>query len=547
MVRGDRRLPPAYPLLLAVAPTLEIAARSAGQYRSSDLATVLAAIGLLTGIVLIALFAVLRRFDRDRAGPLAGILTALVVGWCFYYLPTRAALASAAPRLGSHAILLPVGLVATTAAVWWLVRRPVARLRAPSAFLSRFAFVLVALVAWRAAAAEERRPRLVRRSEVVRELSAPVRTFGPVVPDRNTPPRDIYLIVLDGQANGRVLQEVFGYDNTSFEDSLRALGFVVPRDVRSNYVQTYLSVASLLNAAHLTGLASDAGVASKDHSLPTYLVQHNRAARFLREQGYEYVLFPSAWWAATSSSPLADRTFDPQPGFDPVAAAHRTELRLAVLRSSLLGLAFPSAPAELPVVQHILRSFEGLREVPADPDPTFAFAHVLIPHDPYVLDGRCAPLAEPISEREAADTPEQRAAYIAQVRCAERLVLDLVTELLRRSANPPLILVVGDHGPAFADVGFYAHPERVPAAFVRQRLGAFGAFHLPAGGESGLREPVTLVNVLGHVLRYYFGADLPPSPDAMYVSGEYLYRFHPVDPRLLDRRPGASEPAVAER
>ena len=133
-----------------------------------------------------------------------------------------------------------------------------------------------------------------------------------------------------------------------------------------------------------------------------------------------------------------------------------------------------------------------------------------------------------------ADTPEQRAAYIGQVRCVDRLVLDLVTSLLRRSSTPPVIAVVGDHGPRFSDVGFYGHPERVSAAFVRERFGAFGAFYLPAGGDSALGRPVTLVNVMGNVLRYYFAADLPPVADSMYVSGERLYCFYPVEPRLLE-------------
>jgi hypothetical protein len=94
--------------------------------------------------------------------------------------------------------------------------------------------------------------------------------------------------------------------------------------------------------------------------------------------------------------------------------------------------------------------------------------------------------------------------------------------------------VVGDHGPRFADVGFYGHPESVSTAFIRERFGAFGAFYLPAGGHREFREPVTLVNVLGNVLRYYFNADLPPSGDDMYVSGEQLYRFYRVDARLLE-------------
>jgi hypothetical protein len=109
-----------------------------------------------------------------------------------------------------------------------------------------------------------------------------------------------------------------------------------------------------------------------------------------------------------------------------------------------------------------------------------------------------------------------------------------VTTLLRRSPTPPVILVVGDHGPRFADVGFYGHPERVSTAFIRERFGAFGAFYLPAQGGSAFREPVTLVNVLGNVLRFYFNADLPPNVDDMYVSGEQPYRFYHVDSGLLE-------------
>ena len=126
------------------------------------------------------------------------------------------------------------------------------------------------------------------------------------------------------------------------------------------------------------------------------------------------------------------------------------------------------------------------------------------------------------------DTPEQRADYVGQVRCVDGLLLGAVTELLRRSSTPPVILVVGDHGSGFSDLGFYGHPESVPPAFIHERFGAFGAFLLPAGGDSLFREPITLVNVMGKVLRYYFAADLPPSADSLYVSGEELFNFYPV-------------------
>ena len=159
----------------------------------------------------------------------------------------------------------------------------------------------------------------------------------------------------------------------------------------------------------------------------------------------------------------------------------------------------------------------------------------------------CRPLERPISDDMEADTPEQRADYIGQVRCVDRLVLDLVTALLQRSSTPPVILVVGDHGSRFADVGFYGHPESVSTAFIRERFGAFGAFYLPAGGDSVFREPVSLVNVLGNVLRYYFNTDVAPAPNDMYVSGEQLYRFYPVDPSLLGATPTSPQRSSGSR
>jgi hypothetical protein len=61
-----------------------------------------------------------------------------------------------------------------------------------------------------------------------------------------------------------------------------------------------------------------------------------------------------------------------------------------------------------------------------------------------------------------------------------------------------------------------------------------------------------LVNVLGNVIRCYFGADVAPQADSMFVSGEQPYRFFHVDPRLLDADsasppPGRGAIPVTER
>jgi Sulfatase len=527
MADVGRRAGLLYPVLFAAALVLGIAAASAGQYRGSDLAVVLSVVVLATALFVALVVVVARLVDRSpRAEPLAAALAMLAVAWFFFYVPAQNALAEVTYRFSRDRVLVPLGAVATVAAVVWLLRQPAARLAALGRFMTRFAVLLVVIIAAQALLAQGRGSAAARRSALVRQLSAPVRTAGPVPASRNTPQRDIYLIVLDGHANGAVLREVLGYDNSAFEDSLRALGFVIPPGMRSNYTQTVLSLPSLLNAAHVTQLTQDAGETNTDYSLPKHLVGNNRVARFLKQHGYKYVLFPSAWWGITEHSPLADQEFDARPEFSLEDEARATELRLAVLRSTLLRNSLRHERAD---AAYYRRSFEGMRAVARDPRPTFVFSHVLLPHIPYFFDERCQPLDRPITAAMEADTPAQRAAYIAQVKCVDGLTLALVTDLLRDSPTPPVILVVGDHGSRFTDVQYYKRPDRVTPAFIRERFGALGAFYLPAGGDSVVGEPITLVNVLGNVLRYYFNADLPPSPDDMYVSGERPYRFYKVD------------------
>jgi hypothetical protein len=323
------------------------------------------------------------------------------------------------------------------------------------------------------------------------------------------------------------MREVLGYDNSAFEDTLRALGFVIPREMQSNYTQTFLSLPSLLNATQITRLTEDEGAASRSFVLPSYLIENNRTARFLKSQGYRYVLIPSAWFPATQTSPLADVVNDAWPELDLASELRRTELRRALVRSTLLRRWSPTMTSNR---GFDMRFMEGLRKVAADTAPTFVLTHSILSHHPYYLDASCRPLERPLAPNEVEDgEPVYRAARLAQLRCADSLVVDAVTTLLRQSRPDPVILIVGDHGTQYADPLYIERPERVSPAFVRERFGALGAFRLPAGGDSALAGSVTLVNVMGHVLRYYFGADLPPSPDDRYVSGIEPYRFHRVD------------------
>jgi hypothetical protein len=304
---------------------------------------------------------------------------------------------------------------------------------------------------------------------------------------------------------------------------------VIPRVVRSNYMHTTLSLPSLLNAAHLTELTNEMGPATSDPSIPNYLTEHNRTVRFLRARGYRFIFFPSQWWLSTRHNREADVEFRQWPQPSARELSH-TELRRKVREISLLDDLQPDLSDDL---DHVRRTLDGLRKVPrmGEGKPAFAFAHIMKPHHPFVFDARCHVRQHHPARRGRGDS-----GYPVQLRCLNPLVLQLVDTLLASSAIPPIILIQGDHGTKTLGATSARSAARISPSAARERFGAFGAYYLPDGGALEFGDTVTVVNVLGNVLRYYFGADLPRQPDDLYMSvSKAFYEFRQADPVWLSR------------
>jgi hypothetical protein len=507
-----------YPFLLALVPILYYAAKNPGAFEFGALAVMLgmalAGCGLVYALAALAALAVRR---RGRA-VLPPFVTLLAVVWFFGY-PMLTRRLWGDPVHAPHAILIPAGLALMAVLLWWVGRREWL-LGGMARFLTLVGALLVGWSTFQIGAGWFRGRNAIIRSALARELARPIE--GPA---SASPPRhDIYLIVLDEYANSDVLRERFGYDNRPFEDSLRALGFHVPRLVRSNYVHTLLSLPSLLNSAHLARLEHELGPKSRHPALPNYLLEHNRVAPYLEARGYRYVFFPSQWWYSTLSSSEADAEFRPWAGFDLIRAMSGGELQRTIGGVSVLRYFDRDHHWE---ADHVRRTLGGLAAVPRAGGLVFAFAHILKPHDPYVFDRECRTLGR---HKEVDDV----ALYIDQLQCTNRLLLGTVHEILRASESPPIIILQGDHGTKLLGATGYARAGDVPPAAARERVGTFGAYYLPHGGAAAFGDTVTVVNVLGNVLRYYFEAHLPREGDEHYLSpADFPYAFRRVDARWL--------------
>ena len=516
-VSGGRteRLVVLYPFLYVAVRVLHLADENAGAYSLGDLllvlAVTLALVGGIYAVVMLVMWTVRRNADRR----VVAFVTFLLVLGLFAREPLRS-LGIRRPVEIWHIALAAALAGACALLVWWLSRRP-HRLHTVGVFLTLTGMLLVLRMAVGIALDGVQARNAVSRSELARELMRP----PPGPPEVPTPVRDVYLVVLDQYANSTVLREHFGFDNSAFQDSLRALGFHIPA-VQSNYTETIHSLPSLLEAAHVhrSGLELPEGTA--DPTLLRHLLEQSRVVSFLKQRGYRFVFFPPAWWEMTRSNPLADSVVHVWSGFNLHWAISRTELRRAVLRETM----FQPLHKHWVLGDHVRLSLEQFGRLPSITVPVFGFAHVLSPHGPYVFDRRCGK----VPRLEMAD-PER---YIGQLECLNRMVLRLVTRLLRHSAVAPVILLQGDHGTDLLEYHSPPCAAQVSPAAARERLGAFGAYYLPHGGAAAFGDSVTVVNVLGNVLRYYFHADLPREPDDQYIVVRRApFEFVRVEPGWL--------------
>jgi Sulfatase len=507
-----------YPFLLGAARVLYQGQHNPGYFTLDDLAVVLAVVvGLLAAVYAAAALVLCRHPERR----LPAFIAFLALVWLFGFPPAAELL----PAQRHHLPLVSlgvVGLALSVVLVRWLARRP-RRLAALATFLTLTGTLLVLRFGVGIALDRLHARRALGASALARELARPI----PGPPRAPSPARDVYLIVLDEYANADVLREALGFDNGPFVDSLRALGFYVP-SVGSNYAHTMLSLPSLLNAAQLQPLSTELGDDSKDPTVPNTLLAQSRVARFLQARGYRYVFFPSYWWLSTRTSPIADSVVRVFPGVQLDRELGRTEFRRTLLQASLLDYVHRDAPWD---GEFVRRTLEGVSRLPSVAQPVFAFAHVMSPHSPFAFDRACRLPPRYVMGRRSAEQ------YLAQLQCLNGMVLATVTRLIRDSDVPPIILLQGDHGSGLRGFKRARAVGDISPFAAWERLGAFGAYYLPDDGAAAFGDSVTVVNVLGHVLRRYFGAELPPEPDERYLSVERApFRFRRMTPEALAGR-----------
>jgi hypothetical protein len=490
-----------FPLLLAVYPILHLYEANIQQVPLSDTFVPLAIVLGVFGILLLALRVILR--DAVRAGFLVGALVIFVL----YYGHLYEAAVRIAMGLGLvgylstfstwHYFLLPFWGILLGGAAFAIVRKS-SRLPGLVPYVNAVAALLVIMPVV-SAGIQSYQASLSDTDESYSDIDG----IHPVAPE---PLPDIYYIILDGYGRNDMLLDYYGLDNSDFTDALTARGFYVATESRSNYPMTFLSLASSLNMEYLNDLNDEPVVPLSEGLHPFNMIRNNRVWYLLDTLGYTYVHISSGY-TTTDYNASADINYR----YGLLSEFVELCLKTTVLNPVANGLFAENARGR------VLYSFDRLHEIPDMEEPTYTFAHLVVPHPPYVFDRNGNPL--PPSGIEPPERDLQ--GYTEQLLYVNSQTIALVDDILARSDVPPIIILQADHGTASTqqdwmtqDVAWIEPPEEL----ARERMAILNAYYLPGDGASWLYPSITPVNTFRLVFNTYFGTDLGLLEDRSYFS-----------------------------
>jgi len=353
------------------------------------------------------------------------------------------------------------------------------------------------------------------------EFSPNNQNSGLVLPEN---PPDIYYIILDAYSRDDILNDFYKIDNSNFLDGLRAMGFTVANCSQSNYAQTQLSLVSSLNLNYLDELGEYYSPENTSRIGLSELIKNNQTRRLLEELGYDTYAFETGF----KTTEWDNATFYLTPSRNNInhlkintgltdfeSMLLKNSAGLLVYDGALIFPKFFTPDFENPLRIHrdrILFVLSSLEKLPSQPNQKFVFAHLVIPHPPYVFGQG----GEFTNFEVDADT-----GYQNQIIFINQQILNLVKNIINNSQTAPIIILQADHG------GISTKPD--------SRVKILNAYYLPDGGDRYLYPAISPVNTFRVVFNSYFEGNFDLLEDVSYFS---IYQ-KPYDYTIIiDNRPG---------
>ena len=495
-----------HPLLLSLYPVLMLLYINIEDVAISTSLRSLVASVLLTSILL-ALYIFIFR-DYSKAGIAASVSVVLFFSYGHLYDSLKE-WGLSGTYLVRHRFLLP------TFSVLFIICLLLIKLSKQMDLWVRFANI-VATVALILVLGQIGHTLIIRTSTSTVEES-PEECLLQTSPQQDLP--DIYFIVMDAYERSDILLEMHGFDNQPFIQSLEVLGFQIPTDSISNYRFTVLSMASMLNMDYIQAFPDRYDPESQNRWGIATMIEDNRVRRELECIGYSTATISSGvywtdWPSADYYYSLDGDPFHAKGLLNRISRFEALFLETTGIRFFLDGfrqMGLNSMPEGMGLNEvHRARiefQLNTLPDLTGLTSPKLIYAHILAPHPPFVF-GKDTSLqvSENFEEQFAADSKELRLLedYAIQIEFLNGQILGIVEEILKRSEEPPVIIITADHGWA----------DRTPA----DKLAIFQAYYFPESSRPDIYPSISAVNAFRITFDTIFGTQLGLLPDIGYYS-----------------------------
>ena len=316
---------------------------------------------------------------------------------------------------------------------------------------------------------------------------------------------DIYYIILDEYAGSKVLSETYNYENNEFINFLSNNGFSTPQETQSNYVVSFLSLSSALNMQYVNFFTDEVGNNSKDRRLSYNLLHENRVMQILESNGYSTFNVDSNW-GPTNALRIADQNIcETNPVFN-------SELLVTMLTTSMLKpiLTDLFLPADR---ERVLCIFSEIPEIHSKSDkPIFLFAHIMLPHGPYVW----GPNGEhkKIDSLNVLDIVEDKQGYLDQVKFTNKMIQEMIERIIYENKKSKIIIIQSDHG-AVMPMNWENPTEKMQY----DRLSNINYILVKEEYRNSLYDAMTPVNVFRVIFNSYFDTNFDVLDDRIFFSG----------------------------
>jgi hypothetical protein len=296
-------------------------------------------------------------------------------------------------------------------------------------------------------------------------------------------PKRIFWIILDEHPSSQVLDEAWGYKDTTFRSGLESLGFTVFDSCICNYNYTPFSIAATTYGAMLP-VSGRRNLSVQQWLLLGERIRKSPVINFFREEGYE----------------IHDLSF-----FDASNIKYFTK-QAEIVSSSIVGVILLKFDIqriipELFYNKSIVDSVHALlSQLKNHDNRIFVYAHILMPHSPYL------PLETNIIERNNhLLDPKNDQAFLRHVEYTDSIILNLfkkgLLDLTYEQRSNTMVILQADHGYKFLQRG----GEDIK---LRSSFGILNAVLWPNNKKAKFYNGMSSVNTFRILFRDLWGVKL---------------------------------------